>query len=85
MYAVILSTAVVAGAPPIFAALVLGFIGNLFGGLTHYASGPSAVIAGSGYVPPAEWFRTAFIMSVPVLLIWGTIGPGWMYVIGAGT
>jgi DASS family divalent anion:Na+ symporter len=83
MYAVFLSTAVVAGAPPIFAALVLGFIGNLFGGLTHYASGPSAVIAGSGYVPPAEWFRTAFVMSVPVLLIWGTIGTGWMYVIGA--
>jgi len=83
MYAVFLSTAVVAGAPPIFAALVLGFLGNLFGGLTHYASGPSAVIAGSGYVPPPEWFRTAFIMSIPVLLIWATIGAGWMYVIGA--
>jgi hypothetical protein len=41
------------------------------------------VIAGSGYVPPPEWFRTAFIMSIPVLLIRGTIGTGWMYVIGA--
>jgi DASS family divalent anion:Na+ symporter len=83
MYAVFLSTAVVAGAPPIFAALVFGFLGNLFGGLTHYASGPSAVIAGSGYVPPSEWFRTAFIMSIPVLLIWATVGTGWMMLIGA--
>lgn len=83
MYAVFLSTAVVAGAPPIFAALVLGFLGNLFGGLTHYASGPSAVIAGSGYVPPSEWIRTALIMSIPVLVIWATVGTGWMYVIGA--
>jgi len=82
MYAVFLGTAIAAGAPPLFAALALGFIGNLFGGLTHYASGPSGVIAGSGYVPPSEWFRTAFIMSIPVILIWTTVGGAWMYLIG---
>ena len=83
MYAVFLGTSIAAGAPPMFAALALGFIGNLFGGLTHYASGPSGVIAGSGYVPPSEWFKTAFIMSIPVLLIWSTVGGLWMYLIGA--
>ncbi|MEO5899327.1 MAG: DASS family sodium-coupled anion symporter, partial [Ilumatobacteraceae bacterium] len=83
MYAVFLGTSIAAGAPPVFAALALGFIGNLFGGLTHYASGPSGVIAGSGYVPPSEWFRTAFIMSIPVIVIWTTVGGAWMYIIGA--
>lgn len=83
MYAVFLATSVAAGAPPVFAALALGFIGNLFGGLTHYASGPSAVIAGSGYVKTGEWFRTAFVMSIPVIVIWTTIGGAWMYLIGA--
>jgi DASS family divalent anion:Na+ symporter len=83
MYAVFLSTSIAAGAPPLFAALALGFIGNLFGGLTHYASGPSGVIAGSGYVPTSEWFRVAFIMSIPVIVIWTTVGGAWMFVIGA--
>lgn len=83
MYAVFLATSISAGAPPLFAALALGFIGNLFGGLTHYASGPSGVIAGSGYVKTVEWFKTAFVMSIPVILIWTTIGGLWMRLIGA--
>ncbi len=82
MYAVFLSTSVAAGAPPLFAALVLGYIGSLFGALTHYASGPSAVIAGSGYVKVAEWFKLGFIMSIPVILIWTTIGGLWMRLVG---
>ena len=52
-------------------------------GLTHYASGPSGVIAGSGYVPVSEWFRIAFVMSIPVIVIWTTIGGVWMYLTGA--
>jgi DASS family divalent anion:Na+ symporter len=83
MYAVFLSTAIATGAPPVFAALALGYIGNLFGGLTHYASGPAGVISGSGYVKVAEWFRIAFIMSIPVIVIWTTIGGLWMYLTGA--
>lgn len=82
MYAVFLATAIAAGTPPVFAALALGFMSNLFGGLTHYASGPCAVIYGSGYVPTTEWFRLAFIMSLPVLFVWIVIGGGWMYLVG---
>ena len=82
MYAVFLTTAIATGAPPLFAALALGYIGNLFGALTHYSSGPAAVIAGSGYIKIAEWFRIAFIMSIPVLLIWTIVGGAWMRVIG---
>lgn len=83
MYAVFLTTAIAAGAPAMFAALALGFFSNLFGGLTHYACGPSGLVGGSGYVPIPTWFRLAFIMSIPVLIIWTTVGGAWMYLIGA--
>lgn len=82
MYAVFLGAAVAAGAPPLFAAAVFGFIGNLFGALTHYSSGPSGVIYGSGYVKVSEWFKVSFIMAVVVILIWTTVGGAWMWVIG---
>ena len=82
MYAVFLAAAVAAGAPPMFAALVLGFIGNLFGALSHYASGPSAVIYGSGYVKVDEWFKVALVMSVVIIAIWTTTGGAWMALLG---
>lgn len=82
MYAVFLGAAVAAGAPPMFAALVFGFIGNLFGALTHYASGPSGVIYGGGYVKVPEWFRYGFIMSVVLILIWTISGGLWMAALG---
>lgn len=82
MYAVFLGAAVAAGAPPMFAALVFGFIGNLFGALTHYSSGPSGVIYGSGYVKVSEWFRVSFLMSIAIILIWTISGGLWMAVLG---
>ncbi len=82
MYAVFVGAAIATGAPPLFAALVFGFIGNLFGGLAHYSSGPAGVIYGSGYVTSAELFRVGFAMSVTNIAIWTVIGGGWMKLIG---
>ena len=82
MYGVFLGAAITAGAPPMFAALALGYIGNLFGAISHYASGPSGVVYGSGYVKVSEWFKVAFIMSVAIIVIWTVVGTGWMWVLG---
>ncbi len=82
MYAVFLGAAVSAGAPPELAALVLGFIGSLFGGLTHYASGPAGVVYGSGYVKTTEWFRVGFLMSLVLVAVWTTLGGAWMRLLG---
>ncbi|WP_249494032.1 anion permease [Kocuria rhizophila] len=82
MYGVFLGAAIAAGTPPMFAALALGFIGNLFGAITHYASGPSGVVYGSGYVKVSEWFKIAFIMSVAIIIIWTVVGSAWMWVLG---
>ena len=82
MYTVFLGAAIATGAPALFAALVFGFIGNLFGGISHYASGPAGVAYGSGYVTTAEWFRIGFLMSLVLIAIWTVVGGSWMYVIG---
>lgn len=82
MYAVFLTAAVAAGTPPVFAALAFGFIGNLFGGLAHYSSGPAGVVYGSGYVPTNEWFRVGFLASLVNIVIWTVVGGAWMKVLG---
>lgn len=82
MYAVFLGAAVSTGAPGLFAALVFGFIGSLFGGLAHYSSGPAAVMYGSGYIKTSEWFRIGFVMSVVLIVIWTVVGGAWMKLIG---
>ncbi len=82
MYAVFVGAAIATGAPPLFAALVFGFIGNLFGGLAHYSSGPAGVIYGSGYVKTTELFKIGFAMSVVNIAIWTTVGGAWMKLIG---
>jgi len=82
MYAVFVGAAIATGAPPLFAALVFGFIGNLFGGLAHYSSGPAGVVFGSGYVKTAELFRIGFAISIVNIVIWTVIGGGWMKLIG---
>jgi len=82
MYAVFVGAAIATGAPPLFAALVFGFIGNLFGGLAHYSSGPAGVVYGSGYVKAPELFRIGFAISILNIAIWTIIGGGWMKLIG---
>ena len=82
MYAVFLGAAITAGTPALFAALTLGFLSNLFGGLTHYASGPAGVIYGSGYVKSSEWFRVGAIMGVIMLVVFFAVGIPWMWVTG---
>nr|WP_328698770.1 DASS family sodium-coupled anion symporter [Brevibacterium rongguiense] len=82
MYAVFLGAAITAGAPALFAALSLGFASNLFGGLTHYASGPAGVVFGSGYVKAGEWFRVGAIAGIIMLIVFFAVAIPWMALTG---
>lgn len=82
LYAVFLGAAVAAGVPPMFAALFLGFMGNLIGGITHYASGPAGVYYGSGYFSVGEWFKIGFMAAIVNLVIWGAVGTAWLFALG---
>ena len=82
MYAGFLSVAVAVGTPPLLAALVLGFFGNLFSSLTHYGSGPAPILFGSGYVELPTWWTMGAIASVINIVIWLGIGGLWWKIIG---
>lgn len=50
--------------------------------LTHYATGTSPIIFGSGYVTLGKWWAVGFIMCVFELLVFATIGLMWWKVLG---
>ncbi len=82
MYAPLLIVSIALGTPPELAALTLAFFSSLFGGLTHYGSGPAPIFFGSGYVSIGEWWKMGFIASVLNIAIWAVIGGLWWKVIG---
>jgi DASS family divalent anion:Na+ symporter len=82
LYASFLGVAVPMGAPPLLAALVLGFAGNLFSSMTHYGTGPAPVFFGAGYVPLGVWWGLGFLLSVIHILVWGLVGGLWWKVLG---
>lgn len=82
LYATFLSIALTIGTPPLFAALVLGFFSSLFGALTHYTSGPAALLFGAGFVDVKAWWRAGLIASVVNLAIWMGLGAIWWGILG---
>ena len=50
--------------------------------LTHYATGTSPIIFGSGYVTMGNWWRVGFVMCVLELAIFGVIGGAWWKLLG---
>ncbi|OAM24083.1 C4-dicarboxylate ABC transporter [Eikenella corrodens] len=65
------------GAPPMLYALLLASSSSIMMTLTHYATGTSPVIFGSGYTTLGEWWKAGFIMSVVNLAVFVVIGGVW--------
>lgn len=82
MYAPFLAVAIAAGAPPYFAALTLAFVASLCLTLTHYGTGTSPILFGSGYVTQAEWWRNGLIVSILNMIIWVGVGGVWWKFLG---
>ncbi|RWW50792.1 hypothetical protein BHE74_00042914 [Ensete ventricosum] len=82
MFTAFLSVASALGTPPLFAAMVLSFLSNLMGGLTHYGIGSAPVFYGANYVPLAKWWSYGFVISVVNIIIWLGLGGFWWKTIG---
>jgi len=78
----LLIVSIALGTPPELAALTLAFFSSLFGGLTHYGSGPAPIFFGAGYVSVGEWWKMGAIASVLNIAIWAVAGGLWWKVIG---
>ncbi len=70
------------GAPPFLFALLMAAASNIMMTLTHYATGTSPVVFGSGYTTLAEWWKAGFVMSVVLIVVWVLVGAGWWKLLG---
>jgi DASS family divalent anion:Na+ symporter len=82
MFPAFLSVAMAVGAPPLLAALSLGFFSSLNACLTHYGTGSAVVLYGAGYVSQARWWRIGFVLSIAHLAIWLIAGFAWWKILG---
>lgn len=82
MYAAFLSVAVVAGTPPLLAAIAFAALSNIMIPLTHYGGGAAPILFGTGYVTQGEWWKLGFIITTVNMIIWLGIGSAWWKAIG---
>ncbi|TRX38268.1 anion permease [Flavobacterium restrictum] len=82
MYAALLGVGVSLGIPGLLLAFMLGFVGSLYGTLTHYGHGPAPVFFGSGYVDLKSWWLKGLVTGLVLLVIYMVIGGFWMGIIG---
>lgn len=82
MFPAFLMVAIALGTPAGLAIASLAFASNLFGGLTHYGSGPAPLFYGAGYVDVKTWWKLGFIISLINIVIWMGLGSLWWKVIG---
>ena len=82
MFPAFFAVAIGLGAPPLLAALTLGFFSSLNAATTHYGTGPAPIVFGAGYLSHAEWWRIGFVISLLHLMVWLPIGFLWWKVIG---
>lgn len=82
LYGTFLVLGVKLGAPALPLALMLGFVSNLYGGLTHYSIGHAPIFFGAGFVDIKQWWKLGILVSGTNLLIWIFLGSLWMGLIG---
>lgn len=82
MYAALLGVGVAVGIPPMLLAMMLGFLGSIYGVLTHYGHGPAPVFFGSGYVELKAWWLRGLEIGIVLLVIYMVVGGLWMKVLG---
>lgn len=82
MFAAFYGAGLALGAPAMPFGLMMAAVSSLMMTLTHYATGTSPVIFGSGYVTLGEWWKAGWVMSVVLLLVWMGVGTGWWWLLG---
>ncbi|MCU4480729.1 anion permease [Acinetobacter ursingii] len=82
MFAAFYTAGIALGAPPMLFALIMAAASSIMMTLTHYATGTSPIIYGSGYTTLGEWWKAGFVMSVINIVIFIVIGGIWWKFLG---
>ena len=70
------------GTPTMLAVLMLTFLSNLFGCLTHYSVNTAPLYFANGYNSIESWWRIGFILSVCYIAIYAFAGVSWWMLLG---
>ncbi|MDD3352839.1 DASS family sodium-coupled anion symporter [Zoogloea sp.] len=82
MFGAFYAAGIALGAPPMAFALLLAAASSIMMTLTHYATGTSPIIFGSGYTTLGQWWFAGLVMSVVNLLVWVLVGGVWWKLLG---
>ncbi len=82
MFAAFFGAGIALGAPALPFALLMAAASNIMMTLTHYATGTSPVIFGSGYTTLGEWWKAGFVMSLVLIAVWLVAGGFWWKLLG---
>ena len=82
MFGAFYAAGIALGAPPMAFALLLAAVSSIMMTLTHYATGTSPIIFGSGYTTLGQWWIAGLVMSVVNLLVWLLVGGIWWKLLG---
>jgi len=82
MFAAFFGAGIALGAPALPFALLMAAASSIMMTLTHYATGTSPVIFGSGYTTLGEWWKAGFVMSLVLIGVWLVVGGAWWKLLG---
>ena len=82
MFSAFYIAGIAVGAPPMYFALMMASASSIMMTLTHYATGTSPIIFGSGFTTLGEWWKAGFVMSVVNILIFIFLGGMWWKFLG---
>ncbi|OTG88322.1 C4-dicarboxylate ABC transporter [Acinetobacter sp. ANC 4558] len=82
MFSAFYIAGIAVGAPPMYFALMMAAASSIMMTLTHYATGTSPIVFGSGFTTLGEWWKAGFVMSVVNILIFIFLGGIWWKFLG---
>ncbi len=82
MFAAFYTAGLALGAPALPFALIMAAASSVMMTLTHYATGTSPIIFGSGYTTLGQWWRAGFAMSLLLIFVWVLVGGLWWKLLG---
>lgn len=82
MFAAFYGAGLALGAPALPLALIMAAASSIMMTLTHYATGTSPIIFGSGYTTLGQWWKAGFAMSLVLIVVWVTVGAVWWKLLG---
>jgi DASS family divalent anion:Na+ symporter len=82
MFAAFYGAGLALGAPALPLALIMAAASSIMMTLTHYATGTSPIIFGSGYTTLGQWWKAGFAMCLLLIFIWVTVGGLWWKLLG---